>query len=96
VFWGTTPLGPVKVNRHHPKGRKGSRYEDDSKQNSSFLLGLHLDPEDGGHMLLRNILLLSHDYTRCIPENITPQKLNSVYSKIPLKILNVMHNYFVV
>jgi hypothetical protein len=34
---------------------------------AAFLLGLFLDPEDGGHMFLRNVGFLSTNYTALSP-----------------------------
>jgi hypothetical protein len=36
---------------------------------AGFLLGLFLDPEDGGHMFLRNVGCLSTDYTALYPNS---------------------------
>jgi hypothetical protein len=45
---------------------RGNQYEAGSKQGSlvlnKFPLGINLDPEGGGNMLLRNVSWLSNDY----------------------------------
>jgi hypothetical protein len=42
---------------------------------SSFLLGLALSPEDGGHMILRYVCWLSPDYTALYPRRQNSSKI---------------------
>jgi hypothetical protein len=59
IFWDITPFSPLKVNQRFG----GTCY----LSHTSFLLGLFLNPEDGGDMFLRNFERLSADYTALYP-----------------------------
>jgi hypothetical protein len=75
VFWGETPYSLLKVNgsfgrtcRLHLQSRRISltRNQHDASRTAlraGLLLGLFFDPEDEGNIFLRNVGLLSTDYT---------------------------------
>jgi hypothetical protein len=76
IFWDTTQYSPLKVNRCfggtcrlHPQGRRinQTRNQRESRCQAElscwFSFGLFLDLEDVGSMFLRNVTLLSTDYT---------------------------------
>jgi hypothetical protein len=75
VFWDITPCSPLKVNGQfggtchlHLQGLgicqvrnwRGSRWQAEQ-------LGIFINPEDGGDIFLRNVCLLSTDYTASYP-----------------------------
>jgi hypothetical protein len=71
--WCITPCSPLKDNRrfggnisppvfvYNPKCLFATYFHD------GFLLGLFIDPEDGGDMSLRNVGCLSTDYAALYP-----------------------------
>jgi hypothetical protein len=74
-FWDITLCSPLKVNRRfggkchlHFQGQRIRNARNQSPMpakcfHAGFLLGLFLYPEDRGDMFLRNVGLLSTDYT---------------------------------
>jgi hypothetical protein len=73
IFWYITLCSPLKVNRrfggtyrlHHQGRIRRARYQSDQLANCvhrGILFGLFY-PEDAGDMFLRNVGLLSADYT---------------------------------
>jgi hypothetical protein len=71
IFWDITPCSPLSVNRRfgetyrlHLQGRKNKLSKKSAWKlatcfHAGFLLSLFFDPEDGGHMFLRNFGLQS-------------------------------------
>jgi hypothetical protein len=51
----------------HLQGQRISSEENRWQTGSGFLLGLVINPEDGGDMFLRNVGSLSKDYTVLYP-----------------------------
>jgi hypothetical protein len=81
VFWDVTSCSPVKVNRHYGgtcrlylQCQRVSQAKDQHEAGRlcllpiGVLLRLLFDPVDGGDVFLRNVCLLSPDYT-AIPED---------------------------
>jgi hypothetical protein len=53
IFWDIMPRSPLKINQRF-RGTCRLHLQD-RRINSGFLIGLFLDPEDGGDMFLRNV-----------------------------------------
>jgi hypothetical protein len=76
IFWDIPPWSTLKVNRRfggtsrlHLQGRRISLTEPACHQLSSrFLLGLFIDPKNGGDMLLWNVNWFSTDFTALCPK----------------------------
>jgi hypothetical protein len=75
VFLDITPFSLVKVNRFVALLT--------TQFHAGFLLGLFFYPEDEGEIFLRNVSLLSMDYTASYPRKHNPSTKRGIVGLIP-------------
>jgi hypothetical protein len=63
TFWDISPCSPLKINRRFEKHIASTFRVEEFCFYFRTLLGLFIDPEDGGDIFLRNIYWVSADYT---------------------------------